>query len=105
METDATKRGGDPRLVARVDKTTQKLIAQAAELSGTTISQFTIESVRERAEKVIDQMTRIQVSVDTGNRMLAILDRAPKKPSSKLIRNALDYKETINEGKTDTDAD
>lgn len=94
------ERGKDPRLVARVDIQTQQFIAQAAELSGMSMSQFLIDSARSRAEEVVDRITRIRVSVETGNRMLEIMDRAPKKPSSKLMQDALDYKETIN----DTDA-
>jgi len=100
MTTHTNERGKDPRLVARVDAQTQQFIAQAAELSGMTMSQFLIDSARSRAEEVVDRVTRIRVSVETGNRMLEIMDRAPRKPSSKLMQDALDYKGTVN----DTDA-
>lgn len=91
------------RVVARVDLETQKFIAQAAELAGMSVSQFLIDSARSRAEEVVDRMTRIRVSVETGNRMLEILDRTPKKPSSKLMRNAHRYKEIINDTETQPD--
>lgn len=103
MKTQTNEAGKDPRLVARVDKQTQQFIAQAAELSGMTMSQFLIDSARSKAEEVVDRITRIRVSVETGNRMLEILDRKPRKPrkpSSKLMQDALDYKESVN----DTDA-
>ncbi|KXJ44959.1 Uncharacterized conserved protein, DUF1778 family [Marinobacter salarius] len=95
----------DPRIVARVSTETQRYIAQAAELTGVTLSQFVIESSMSRAERVIDQMTRIKVTVETGNRMLNLMDRKPRKPrSSKLIQDALDYKETIDASETYTDS-
>lgn len=93
-------RSKEARVVARVDLETQQFIAQAAELAGMSVSQFLIDSARSRAEEVVDRMTRIRVSVETGNRMLEILDRKPQKPSSKLMRNAHRYKETINDGET-----
>lgn len=59
------------------------------------MSQFLIDSARSKAEEVVDRITRIQVSVETGNRMLEILDWKPRKPSSKLMQDALDYKESL----------
>lgn len=104
MTTQLNERGKDPRLVARVDAQTQQFIAKAAELSGMTMSQFLIDSARSRAEEVVDRVTRIQVSVETGNRMLDILDRKPRKPSSKLMQDALDYERTVNDSDTDSEA-
>lgn len=98
-------RGKDPRLVARVDEKTQQFIAQAAELAGMTMSQFLIDSARSRAEEVVDRVTRIKVSVETGNRMLEIMDRPPRKPSSKLMQDALDYKRSINDTETEIHTD
>ncbi|GBO86227.1 DUF1778 domain-containing protein [Marinobacter salsuginis] len=96
----------DPRLVARVSPEIQKHIAQAAELSGVTLSQFVIESSMDRADKVIEQMTRIKVTVETGNRMLSLMDQRLRKPkSSKLIQDALDYRETIDASETYTDSE
>lgn len=92
----------DARLVARADQETQQFIAQAAELAGMSMSQFLIDSARARAEEVLDRTTRIKVSVETGSRILSILDREPQKPKSKLLKNALDYKETINDSETNT---
>tara|TARA_R110001583_G_scaffold149382_4_gene301486 strand:+ start:4153 stop:4488 length:336 start_codon:yes stop_codon:yes gene_type:complete len=97
MKTQTNGAGKDPRLVARVDTETQQFIARAAELSGVTMSQFLIDSARSKAEEVVDRITRIQVSVETGHRMMEILDRKPRKPSSKLMQDALDYKESVND--------
>lgn len=104
MTTNAHERGKDPRLVARVDAQTQQFIAQAAELSGMTMSQFLIDASRLKAEEVIDRVTRIRVSVETGNRMLEILDRKPRKPASKLMQDALDYGESVDDTETQTEA-
>jgi len=104
MGTLKNERGKDPRLVARVDTQTQQFIAQAAELSGVTMSQFLIDSARTRAEEIVDRVTRIQVSIETGNRMMDILDRKPRMSSSKLMQDALDYKRTVNDTETETNA-
>jgi len=104
MKTQTNEVGKDPRLVARVDTQTQQFIAQAAELSGMTMSQFLIDSARSKAEEVVERITRIRVSVETGNRMLEILDRKPRKPSSKLMQDALDYKDSVNDGDATNEA-
>lgn len=104
MTAQPNERGKDPRLVARVDAQTQQFIAQAAELSGMTMSQFLIDSARSRAEEVVDRVTRIQASVETGNRMLDILDRKPQRPTSKLTQDALDYKRTVDDTDTNREA-
>lgn len=95
----------DTRLVARADQETQQLIAQAAELAGMSMSQFLTDSAREKAEEVLDRTTRIKVSVETGNRILSVLDREPQRPKSKLLKDALDYEETINDSEANTDSD
>lgn len=37
----------------------------------------------------------IKVSVETGNRILKILDRKPRKPSDKLLQDAVDYQREV----------
>lgn len=64
----------DPRLVARVDRDTQRFIAQAAELSGCSISQFIIDAAREKAERISEQTYRIRISREAADRMLEKLD-------------------------------
>lgn len=98
--TAAAERSKDTRVVARVDQETQNFIAQAAELAGMSVSQFLVDAARARAEEVVDRATRIQVSAETGNRMLDILDRKPGKSSGKLLRNAIRYKEDVNDTET-----
>jgi uncharacterized protein (DUF1778 family) len=101
MKTQTNQAGKDPRLVARVDTQTQQFIAQAAELSGMTMSQFLIGAARSNAEEVVDRITRIRVSAETGHKMLEILDR---KPLSKLMQDALDYKESVNDTNATSEA-
>lgn len=104
MNVAAKRSQKNTRVVARVDSETQKFIAQAAELSGMSVSQFLIDSARSKAEEIVDRATRIRVSQDTGNRMLEILDRKPRKPSGKLLANAVDYRETVDDAETDNDS-
>lgn len=107
MKTQTNEASEDHRLVARVDTQTQQLIAQAAELSGMTMSQFLVDSARSKAEEVLDRFTRIRVSVETGNRILEILDRNPLKPAGKLIQDSLDYKEStsVKDARLEANAD
>jgi uncharacterized protein (DUF1778 family) len=69
-----------------------------------TMSQFLIDSARSKAEEVVDRITRIRVSVETENRMLKILNRKSRKPSSKLMEDALDYKASVNDGDATNEA-
>ena len=101
MNIAAERSQKDTRVVARVDLETQRFIAQAAELSGMSVSQFLIDAARSKAEEIVDRTARIRVSAEMGNRMLDILDRKPRKPSSKLLANALDYRESVDDTETD----
>lgn len=64
----------DTRLVARVDEETQKLIAHAAELTGRSLSQFLIYAAKKEALEAERQATHIQVSRQSADRMLELLD-------------------------------
>lgn len=86
MHTEA--RGKDTRLVARVDDETQKLIAQAAELTGRSISQFLVYAAKKEALEAESQALRITVSRKSADRMLQMLDN-PEPLNPKLRAAAL----------------
>ncbi len=81
----------DTRLVARVDKETQQLIAQAAELTGRSLSQFLIYAAKKEALEAERQALQIQVSRQSADRMLELLDN-PEPINPKLRAAALNHR-------------
>lgn len=81
----------DTRLVARVDEETQKLIAQAAELTGRSLSQFLVYAARKEALEAENQALHIRVSRESADRMLELLDN-PQPINPKLRAAALNHR-------------
>ncbi|MCV6589438.1 MAG: DUF1778 domain-containing protein [Marinobacterium sp.] len=92
MTTNAPK---DARLVARVSQETQEIIRNAAELSGATISQFVVEAAVAKANTVISEMQRLELTLDSANHVMSALENPPA-PNSKLLTAAANYKEAVN---------
>lgn len=76
----------DTRLVARVDEDTQKLIAHAAELTGRSLSQFLVFAAKKEALEAERQALQMQVSRESADRMLALLDNP--EPINAALRDA-----------------
>ena len=85
------ERTKDTRLVARVDEETQKLIAHAAELTGRSLSQFLIYAAKKEALEAERQAFCIEVSKESADRMLALLDN-PEPVHPKLREAALNHR-------------
>lgn len=83
--------GKDTRLVARVDEETQRLIAHAAELTGRSLSQFLIYAAKKEAQEAERQALQIQVSRQSADLMLALLDN-PEPINPKLREAALNHR-------------
>lgn len=79
------------RLVARVDEETQQLIAQAAEFTGRSVSQFLIYAAKKQALEAGRQALQIQVSRQSADRMLELLDN-PEPINPKLRAAALNHR-------------
>jgi len=89
MTSTATK---DARIVARVSQETQDVIRNAAELSGATISQFVVEAVVTKAHTVINEMQRLELTLENANRVFQALENPPE-PNAKVMAAAKRYKE------------
>ncbi len=74
MNTNAPKA---PRLVARVSQDVQELIQSAAELSGTTVSQFLVDTMVTKAKVVIAEATTMKLSLEGSKKLFALLDSPP----------------------------
>lgn len=86
----------EKRLVARASASIQQRIADAAELSGSTLSQFLIDAALKEAARVTDEVTQIETSRAGFMNILNALDR-PARPMPKLRRAAQKYRSRINE--------
>lgn len=90
-------RDKDTRLVARVNDDIHQLVMAAAELSGSSISQFLVDAAVSKAREVTDEATRIKLTLRGAERMFAALAE-PTSPSDALLVAAKRYKEkNINE--------
>jgi uncharacterized protein (DUF1778 family) len=86
----------DKRLVARASASIQRRIATAAELSGSTLSQFLIDAALKEADRVTKEATQLQVSMASFETIMNAYDR-PARAMPKLRRAAQKYRSLINE--------
>lgn len=82
------------RITARLSAEKQEMLQLAADLSGSTLNQFVVQSALKAAERVIEQeeaLKTIKLSVEQSRRFLAILDE-PAKPNEALKRAVARYR-------------
>lgn len=85
----------DIRLVARASAEIQEFIQRAADYSGSTLSQFLIESAIDKARDVIEQTETLYVSMVGANALISALDNPPK-VNNKLLKATRGYKDSVN---------
>ena len=90
----AAKKEDEKRLVARARPEIHQKISEAAELQGSTVSQFLLDSALERAAQVTEQATRLTTSREAFESMMTALDQ-PARPLPRLRQAARRYKETV----------
>lgn len=82
---DNSSRG---RITARLSADKQEILQLAAELSGSTLNQFVVQSALRAAEQVIEQedvIRSIRLTMEESKRFFALLDE-PAKPNEALQR-------------------
>ncbi|PAU80349.1 hypothetical protein CK501_07815 [Halovibrio salipaludis] len=92
--TAATEREQEKRLVARASAEIHQRIAEAAELQGSTVSQFLLDAALERASEVNERATRISTSREAFENMMVALDQ-PARPLPRLRQAARRYREQV----------
>ena len=92
MATNAERK--ETRLVARTSAEIQEIIQRAADYSGTTLSQFLIESAMEKARDVIERTETLQLSMAGADALFAALENPPK-ANTKLLKAAQHYKDNV----------
>ena len=66
------------RITARVSPSVRDTLEQAAELLGSTVNQFVVQTAYQEAQRVIERETVIRLSQKDARRVLALLDHPPK---------------------------
>jgi len=86
----------DERFDLRMSADIKTLVARAAEVAGTTMSAFMIETVRDRAIRLIEQQEQIVLNNKARDVFLNALAK-PSAPNAKLRRASKKYQaEEIN---------
>jgi uncharacterized protein (DUF1778 family) len=80
----------DERFDLRMSAEIKALVARAAEVTGMTMSAFMIESVRERATKLLEENERITLNNEAHNMLMDMLANPPE-PVEPLRRAAKKY--------------
>jgi uncharacterized protein (DUF1778 family) len=82
---DETPSAKCQRLNLRVEDLDRELFHRAAEANRETLTQFLVAGGRERAERVLADRTRFQLSPDAWSELVAIMDREAR-PNPKLAK-------------------
>lgn len=83
------------RLVARASIEAQEIIQRAADYSGSTLSQFLIQSAMEKALAVIEQTQTLHLSMAGADALFSALDN-PSNANRKLLQATRRYKDSLN---------
>jgi len=75
------------RITARVSDTVRVTLEQAAELLGSTVNQFVVQTAYQEAQRVVERESVIRLSQKDAQRVLALLDHPPK--PNKRIKDAV----------------
>ena len=71
MHATSTDRG---RITARVPAYAQQLIEQAAEMTATTTNQFVAQAALREAERILEEHSKIHLSIRDAQRFLDAID-------------------------------
>lgn len=90
---DASGRG---RITARISADKQEILRLAADLSGSTLNQFVVQSALSAAQQVIEKaeiIHAIQLSIDESKKLFALLGEPAtpsesRKPTAKRVRTS-----------------
>ena len=82
------------RVSARVPAHVYQTLTQAAEIAGTTMNQFLVQSALEKAQMIIEKDRIINMTVRSANVFFEAVENPPA-PNKKLKKAMKAYKETI----------
>lgn len=82
------------RITARVSKRIRVTLEQAAELTGSTVNQFLVQSAYQEAQRLVERESVIRLSQEGARKVLALLDHPPK-PNKRLKDAAKAFKSLV----------
>ncbi len=82
------------RITARVSEQIKETLIAAADLTGTTLNQFLVQSALEKAENIIEKDKLIHLSNKDAQLFFDMLENPPE-PNSKLKNAVKSYKSAI----------
>ncbi len=71
------------RITARVSGQVRETLEQAAELLGSTVNQFMVQTAYREAQRLIEKESVIRLSQEDARKVLSLLE-SPPKPTSRL---------------------
>jgi uncharacterized protein (DUF1778 family) len=85
------KRLKGERLEARLTSEQKELLQRAAQLEGTTLTDFVVRSAQEQARRVIQEHTLIKLSLEDSQAFARALLN-PSEPNARMMAAAKEYK-------------
>jgi uncharacterized protein (DUF1778 family) len=82
------------RITARVSKRVRATLEQAAELTGSTVNQFMVQTAYQEAQRLVERESVIRLSQEGARKVLAVLDHPPK-PNKRLRDAAKAFKNIV----------
>jgi uncharacterized protein (DUF1778 family) len=100
MQQKTIERG---RITARVSQSIQEKLQEAADLTGATLNQFVVQSALERAEKLIEHETTINLTRRDAAMLFNMIEN-PSSPNAVLAKASARYKKEVESGFLNTSA-
>lgn len=75
------------RITARVSDSVRVTLEQAAELLGSTVNQFVVQTAYQEAQRVVERESVIRLSQKDARMVLSLLDHPPK--ANKRLKDAV----------------
>jgi uncharacterized protein (DUF1778 family) len=79
------------RITTRVPNNVRETLEQAAELVGSTVNQFMVQSAYQEAQRIVERETIIRLSQEQARQIIAIMENPPK-PNKYLKAAVKQYK-------------
>ena len=82
------------RITARVSDDVRVTLEQAAELLGSTVNQFVVQTAYQEAQRVIERESVIRLSQRDAHKIFSLLDHPPK-PNARLKAAVKAFKSSV----------
>jgi uncharacterized protein (DUF1778 family) len=82
------------RITARVPDNMRTVLEQAAELTGSTVNQFVVQTAYHEARRLIERESLIHLSQKDARKVLSLLDH-PSKPNKRLKDAVKQFKGSV----------